>query len=149
MNIYKDLTNKHLFIEIYRNSKIFNEIVDKICKQYGINQVQLYIIGLSLCEEKTVSIIAQDLNLTKSAVSQAIVGLIIKRLVIKRPSLENKKVFYVVPTKNAEAIKKQILSVCSEKYETIERNMGRENLNLFVELLYKFNQTLDEVKEEK
>lgn len=139
------LTHLQLFIEIFRSSKAFNQVVENICKQYGINQVQLYIIGLSLCSKKTVSTIAQDLNLTKSAVSQAIVGLIIKRLVVKRPSLENKKVFYIIPTENAESIKQRILSITADKYIMIENNMGKENLDLFVELLNKFNQTVEEL----
>lgn len=147
MESYKNLDDKHLFIEIYRSSNKFNELVETICKNYGISLVQLYIIGLSLCSKSTVSSIAKILNLTKSAVSQAIVGLIIKKLVIKTPNLENKKIFYIMPTKKAESIKKDVLAICHDKYVKIIDNMGRENLNLLVNLLHKFNQTINDVSE--
>ena len=136
----ENITKENLFIEMYRFNKIFNEIIEKSCKQYGINQVQLYILGLAIGANKTTSDLAKDLNLTKSAISQAICGLMIKRLVARRQSIEDKKMFYIVPTPMAEKLTNEILSACRKKHEKIEEIMGKENLKDFVELLNKFNQ---------
>lgn len=145
MNKIENITKEYLFIEMYRFNKLFSEMIEERCKLYNINQVQLYILGLTLCSNKTVSDLAKDLKLTKSAISQAICGLMIKRLIIRKQNPNDRKMFYIVPTDSAQKITTAILGDCSEKYTQIEQSMGKENLNIFVELLFKFNQVINDV----
>lgn len=143
-----ELSKDKLFIQTYKSNKLFNDIVDKICKQYGINQVQLYILILSFRSEYTVTTLSQTLNLSRSAVSQALVGLLLRRLITKEPAQDNKKVFYIKPTKTASEIKDKVLKMCNFKYEIIEQKMTKEELDNFVNLLVKFNNILEEVRRE-
>ncbi|MFR7880783.1 MAG: MarR family transcriptional regulator [Christensenellales bacterium] len=82
-----------LFIQLYINNKLFIDFIENICKKHNINHLQLYIIILSSYEKMNVSTLSDTLNITKSAISQAIVGLSIRRLIVKVQSKEDKRYF--------------------------------------------------------
>ena len=127
-----------LFIQLYINNKLFIDLIENICKKHNINHLQLYIIILSSYEK-----------ITKSAISQAIVGLSIRRLIVKVQSKEDKKVFYITPTNKAEKMKREIVSLCEDKYQIFEEKMGKEDMMMFIDLIVKFNNILEELKNYK
>ena len=86
-----------LFIGIKKTYNLVIEIMSFYAKKYNINHIQLSILLLSCEKDVNVSILANTLDITKSAVSQAITGLMIKRLVFKQNDSENKKVYYRTP----------------------------------------------------
>ncbi|CDC70551.1 MAG TPA: hypothetical protein DCR62_00905 [Acholeplasmatales bacterium] len=138
-----------LFIQLYINNKLFIDLIENICKKHNINHLQLYIIILSSYEKMNVSTLSDTLNITKSAISQAIVGLSIRRLIVKVQSKEDKKVFYITPTNKAEKMKREIVSLCEDKYQIFEEKMGKEDMMMFIDLIVKFNNILEELKNYK
>ncbi len=138
---------KDLFIQLYINNKLFIEFIEKLSKKYNINHLQLYIIVLSSYDKMNVSTLSETLNITKSAVSQALVGLSIKRLIIKKQSKEDKKIFYITPTKKAEKIKNEIADSFLYKYQLFEEKLGKDDMAKFIELIVKFNNILEELKQ--
>ena len=123
---------KDLFIQLYINNKLFIEFIEKLSKKYNINHLQLYIIVLSSYDKMNVSTLSETLNITKSAVSQALVGLSIKRLIIKKQSKEDKKIFYITPTKKAEKIKNEIADSFLYKYQLFEEKLGKDDMAKFI-----------------
>lgn len=144
-----DIEVSQFFIQLYKSNKLLTDSIESICQNYNINHVQLYIIVLSSCKKMNVSMLAETLSISKSAVSQAIVGLLIRRFVSKKVSEENKKVYYVIPTSKGEKIKKEILDMCYQKYLVLKKKLGEENINEFIKLIVKLNETVEEIKSNK
>ena len=114
-----------LFIQLYINNKLFIDLIENLCKKHNINHLQLYIIVLSSYEKMNVSTLSDTLNITKSAISQAIVGLSIRRLIVKVQSKEDKKVFYITPTSKAEKIKREIVSLYEHEISIMCTDVGK------------------------
>ena len=115
----------------------------KRAKKYGINQIQLSIILLSCDNDVTVSTLAATLDITKSAVSQAITGLLMKRLVTRQVDIDDKKVYYIRPTKKAVEIKNDIFDDNKEKYKHLLEEMSIEEIKQMDALINKFNLILN------
>ena len=84
--------------QIYKMNKYIEEITSKACHQLKINHLELMIIGLSSIDKMNVSKLSQELKVSKSAISQALVCLQLKRLITRQQVEENKKSFIIVPT---------------------------------------------------
>ena len=110
---------EHLFVKIKKSYNIITELMQKHAKKYGINHIQLSIILLASNSEVNVSTLANTLDITKSAVSQAITSLLVKRLVTRQVDLEDKKIYYIRPTKKALDIKDDIYKCNEEKYQEL------------------------------
>ncbi len=134
-----------LWIELYRENKTICELIENRSQQYGINHVQLYILILSLENKMTVSSLASKLNISKSAVSQALVGLVLKRFVTKIYEEDSKKVFYIGLTKKGKVVTNNLMNEYLKMHEIIIKKMGQDNLSILVEMLEKFNDTIKEI----
>ncbi len=134
-----------LWIELYRENKTICELIENRSQQYGINHVQLYILILSLENKMTVSSLASKLNISKSAVSQALVGLVLKRFVTKIYEEDSKKVFYIGLTKKGKAVTNNLMNEYLKMHEIIIKKMGQDNLSILVDMLEKFNDIIKEI----
>lgn len=133
---------EHLFIKIKKTYNIITEIMQKHAKKYGINHIQLSIILLASNKDVNVSTLAATLDITKSAVSQAITGLLVKRLVTRQVDLEDKKIYYIRPTKKALEIKNDIYNCNEEKCQILLKEMTIEEITQMDLLINKFNSIL-------
>lgn len=79
-------------IQIYKMNKYIEEITSKACHQLKINHLELMIIGLSSIDKMNVSKLSQELKVSKSAISQALVCLQLKRLITRQQVEEKKRV---------------------------------------------------------
>ena len=73
----------------------------------------------------------------------------IRSVVKAAASKEDKKVFYITPTNKAEKMKREIVSLCEDKYQIFEEKMGKEDMMMFIDLIVKFNNILEELKNYK
>ena len=94
-------------------------------------------------KDVTVSTLANTLDITKSAVSQAITTLLVKRLVTRQVDLEDKKIYYIRPTKKALDIKDDIYKCNEEKYQQLLEEMTIEEIIQMDSLIKKFNSILN------
>lgn len=133
---------EHLFIKIKKTYNIITEIMQKHARKYGINHIQLSIILLASNKDVNVSTLAATLDITKSAVSQAITGLLVKRLVTRQVDLEDKKIYYIRPTKKALEIKNDIYNCNEEKCQILLKEMTIEEITQMDLLINKFNSIL-------
>lgn len=62
-----------MIINLFKIGKYLQEVTSKACKKMKISHVGLMIIGISATREINVSQLSQELGITKSAVSQALV----------------------------------------------------------------------------
>ena len=137
------LEKASLFLEVYEVNKIFTELMNKVYAKYKINQVQFLILLYSVeDEEMNVTHLSQKLKLSRSAVSQALVCLQIKKLITRTPAKDNRKVFYVTPTLKAKRIVKEF----KEGYDLFNKKlieiMGDDKITHLTSLLNVFNDTL-------
>lgn len=137
--------NDKLLIELYKENKYLCELIERHSHKYGINHVQLYILILASTEKKNVSNIATCLNISKSAVSQALVGLLLKRFIVKKYEDNNKKSFYIELTPKGNEVKDNIMDICLDLHRKIKEGVGEEDLNIFVTLLTKVNMTIEKI----
>ena len=110
-----DISAENFFIQIYKSNSLLTDILKNICKKYDINNLQLYIIVISSYKPINVSMLAEILNITKSAVSQALVNLFIRRIVVKKPCEEDRKIYFIKTTAKGTKIKNAIMQYCTEK----------------------------------
>ena len=134
---------EHLFVKIKKSYNIITELMQKHAKKYGINHIQLSIILLASNSEVNVSTLANTLDITKSAVSQAITSLLVKRLVTRQVDLEDKKIYYIRPTKKALDIKDDIYKCNEEKYQELLKEMTMDEIIQMDSLINKFNSILN------
>ena len=134
---------EHLFVKIKKSYNIVTELMQKHGKKYGINHIQLSIILLASNKDVTVSTLANTLDITKSAVSQAITSLLVKRLVTRQVDLEDKKIYYIRPTKKALDIKDDIYKCNEEKYQELLKEMTMDEIIQMDSLINKFNSILN------
>ncbi len=134
---------EHLFVKIKKSYNIITELMQKHAKKYGINHIQLSIILLASNSEVNVSTLAATLDITKSAVSQAITSLLVKRLVTRQVDLDDKKIYYIKPTKKALDIKDDIYKCNEEKYQQLLEEMTIEEIIQMDSLIKKFNSILN------
>lgn len=89
MNYFKE----NVFIDLLTTCQLVKKMYSELEKKYYINFIQLAIIFLSGTRNMTVSNLAEELNVSRSAISQALVKLFIMKYVTKVAADENKKVF--------------------------------------------------------
>ena len=130
---------EHLFVKIKKSYIIIIDIMKKHAKKYGINYIQLSILLLACNKDSTVSSLASTLDITKSAVSQALTGLLMKRLVTRQVDQEDKKIYYIRPTKRAIEIKEDVYNSNEEKYNKLLKEMPIEEIIQMDALINKFN----------
>ena len=136
------------FIQFYRSNKLLTDSIETFCRSYNINHIQLYIIVLSSCKKMNVSMLAETLGVSKSAISQAITGLMLRRIVTKRLSKEDRKIYFIKPTVKGEKIKEEILNLCEVQYFTLRDKMA-EDMDEFIRLIVKLNKIIEEMKLDK
>lgn len=135
---------EHLFVKIKKTYNIIIDIMKSHAKKYGINHIQLSIILLACDKDVTVSTLATTLDITKSAVSQAITGLLMKRLVTRQVDQEDKKIYYIRPTKKSFEIKEDVYKSNEEKYNKLLEEMSLEEIIQMDALINKFNSILSQ-----
>lgn len=140
---------KTLLIELFRENKSLCNLIEQYSQEYGINHIQLFILILSLEDKMNVSNLAIILNITKSAVSQALVGLVLKRLIIKKFDDDNKKIFYIDLTNKGKKITNELLTRYYDLKKQVINKLGNDEFNTFVSLLDRFNQVVNEVIESR
>ncbi len=144
-----DISAENFFIQIYKSNSLLTDILKNICKKYDINNLQLYIIVISSYKPINVSMLAEILNITKSAVSQALVNLFIRRIVVKKPCEEDRKIYFIKTTAKGTKIKNAIMQYCTEKYQKMLAEIGEDEMTKFIELSTKLNKRLEQGKIEK
>ena len=138
---------ENLFITIKKTYNSLIEIMTYYAKKNNINHIQLSILLLACTKDVNVSILSNTLDITKSAVSQAITGLIIKKLVIKQNDINNKKVCYIRPTQKGLDIKNNIFGINDTKYKDLLNKMSIDEIIQMNILICKFNSILMEFKD--
>jgi len=132
-----------LLINLYKIDKCFQEVTSKACKKMRISHVELMIIGIIQTREVNVSQLSQELGITKSAISQAIVRLQVKKLITKVASKENKKVFYIKPTPKAIELGSEIFGQHMVKFLKIKQELGEEKYLMFYSLIKEINEIVE------
>lgn len=140
------MRDKQLFLQMYRNHQMFSNSMEKMCNRYNINHIQLYILLLSMEEKTTVTTLAQELKTSRSAISQAILCLLMKRLIIKEFLPDNKKVFYIVPTPFAIKILQKLKNECDETYKLLYEIVGEYDMRELERLFIKLNDAFHTIK---
>lgn len=135
-------------IQIYKMSKHVEEITSKACHQLKISHLELLILGLSSVEKMNVSKLSQELKVSKSAISQAIVCLQIKRLITKQQVEDNKKSFNVIPTPKAIQVCEEIFKAHHEKKMLLKEELGEERFQMLFSTIKQVNKILND-KEKK
>ncbi len=115
-------------IQVYKMNKYIEEITSKACHQLKINHLELMIIGLSSIDKMNVSKLSQELKVSKSAISQALVCLQLKRLITRQQVEENKKSFIIVPTEKAIQVCKDIFKVHKEQAKLLKEEIPMTNI---------------------
>lgn len=136
---------EQLLIQLYRENKSICDMIEADSQKYGINHVQLYILMLSDENKMNVSTLANLLNISKSAISQAIVSLLLKRLITKRFDESNKKIFYIKLTKKGKEIKEELMECYFKKHQLLQEKFGEDELSNFIRLIQKFSDVLKEI----
>lgn len=135
-------------VELYKANKYVEEMIQKVWNDLHINHVELLIIKLACSEEPTVTYIANELLITKSAASQAVQKLLDKGLISKYPSKDNKKSFYIKSTSKAKELFKEIIMLYQEKIKEFQEKLGKEEFLMFYSLTSRFNQVMKNIKRE-
>lgn len=135
-------------IELYKANKYVEETIQKACHNLHINHVELLIIKLACSEEPTITYIANELLITKSAASQAVQKLLDKGLISKHQSKDNKKSFYIKLTDKAKEIFREIIILYQEKIKEFQDTLGKEEFLMFYSLTSRFNQVVKNIKRE-
>ena len=135
-----------MIINLFKIGKYLQEVTSKACKKMKISHVGLMIIGISATREMNVSQLSQDLGITKSAVSQALVCLQVKKLINKVASPDNKKSFYIKPTEKAIELGKEIFDAHMLKFLQIKEELGEEKFLMFFSLVQEINKIIEKDK---
>lgn len=135
---------EHFFIKIKKSYNLIMDLMEYNSKKYGINPIQLSILLISCEKDVNVSTLANILNITKSAVSQALCGLVLKRFVTKQINQDDKKVFYIKPTKKGKEIKESIFQQNEVQYKELLEKMSIDEIVQMCSLIDKFNSILDD-----
>lgn len=128
-----------------------NVILSKFCRDYielnknlPIRPSEMAVINIITNQEEkyTPVALADLLEVSKPMISSHIVVLEEKGYVKKEYSSEDKRSFYIIPTKKAQELAdntKAKLSVC---LKILEENLGEKNFGNLINLLDKANQIL-------
>lgn len=135
-----------MIINLFKIGKYLQEVTSKACKKMKISHVGLMIIGISATREINVSQLSQELGITKSAVSQALVCLQVKKLINKVASPDNKKSFYIKPTEKAIELGKEIFDAHMVKFLQIKEELGEEKFLMFFSLVQEINKIIENDK---
>lgn len=138
-----------IFIELIQATRTMRRIINKYCKKYGLNLMQLSIIFLSINNDMTVSSLAQALDVSKSAISQSLIKLYIKKYVAKKNIDGNKKVFYLTILPRGKEVHQDLLQMIKEKEFKINEQLGNEKLATLKQLMNEYIQALKEGNEEE
>lgn len=138
-----------IFIELIQATRTMRRIINKYCKKYGLNLMQLSIIFLSINNDMTVSSLAQALDVSKSAISQSLIKLYVKKYVTKKNIDGNKKVFYLTILPRGKEVHQDLLQMIKEKEFKINEQLGNEKLTTLKQLMNEYIQALKEGNEEE
>lgn len=138
-----------IFIELIQATRTMRRIINKYCKKYGLNLMQLSIIFLAINNDMTVSSLAQALDVSKSAISQSLIKLYIKKYVTKKNIDGNKKVFYLTILPRGKEVHQDLLQMINEKEFKINEQLGNEKLATLKQLMNEYIQALKEGNEEE
>lgn len=139
----------NIFFQLLQASKIIKHTLDDCCKKHGLNLLQLGIIALANEQEMTVSKLAETLDVSKSAISQSLIKLCVKRYVAKKTIDGNKKEFNIVNLPKGVKVKDDLYIVLKNKKEKLDQVMSAEELSTLNNLISKYVQLLREVNEEE
>lgn len=123
-----------ILIDLYKINKKMEEVIAKACLKMRLNYVEFMMLGLAKEKDMSVSKISSELGISRSAVSQAIVCLSIKRLITKEPAVDNKKSFYIRLTKKATKVLDELCLVYQPFLENMKSEMGEDRYQMFLDL---------------
>lgn len=142
-----ELQDNTIFWELIKATRTLKRIIDEQCKNYGLNTIQLGIIVLSCCEKMTVSSLSEVIGVSKSAISQALFKLQLKKYVTKKQMEGNKKVFYIIPLSRGQIVKQELLDILRQKEKKVNDQMGLDNTMNLKELITKYNYVLKQINQ--
>ncbi len=136
-----------IFLRMFQVTKTIKRTLDNCCQKYGVNLLQLSIIALASYDNMTVSYLAETLGVSKSAISQTLIKLLLKKYVAKKPKEGNKKVFNIVNLAKGKQIQEELFIMLKDKENVVESQMNEEELNSLKKLLTKYNEMLKKINE--
>jgi len=134
--------NLSLLLILLKSNEATKCLFDDLYKKYDLNFIQLSIIILAGRNKINASTLSLMLGVSRSAISQALVKLFLKKYVTKKADKDNKKIFYITLLKRGEEISKEAFLLIDEKTLVIKEQMGINNYELLLSLLTKLNEIL-------
>ncbi len=135
-----------ILIDLYKLNKKMEDVISKACLKMRLNYVEFMMLGLAKEKDMNVSKLSSELGISKSAVSQAIVCLSIKRLITKEPAVDNKKSFYIRLTKKAIKVLDELCLVYQPFLENVKSEMGKEKYQMFLDLAKQINENIHNIE---
>ena len=84
-------------------------------------------------------ILAEMLKVSKPMITAHITSLENKGYIIKRPSPQDKRAYYILPTEKAQALVKKAKADLTHKLDWLIDGLGRDDFNALIELAEKAN----------
>lgn len=135
-----------ILIDLYKINKKMEEVIAKACLKMHLNYVEFMMLGLAKEKDMSVSKISSELGISRSAVSQAIVCLSIKRLITKEPAVDNKKSFYIRLTKKATKVLDELCLVYQPFLENMKSEMGEDKYQMFLDLAKEMKESIKNIE---
>lgn len=135
-----------ILIDLYKINKKMEEVIAKACLKMRLNYVEFMMLGLAKEKDMSVSKISSELGISRSAVSQAIVCLSIKRLITKEPTVDNKKSFYIRLTKKATKVLDELCLVYQPFLENMKSEMGEDRYQMFLDLAKEMKESIKNIE---
>lgn len=135
-----------ILIDLYKINKKMEEVIAKACLKMRLNYVEFMMLGLAKEKDMSVSKISSELGISRSAVSQAIVCLSIKRLITKEPAVDNKKSFYIRLTKKATKVLDELCLVYQPFLENMKSEMGEDKYQMFLDLAKEMKESIKNIE---
>lgn len=88
--------------------------------------------------------LAEMLEVSKPMITAHLTSLVNKGYVIKKPSSEDKRVYYIIPTQKAEALVASAKKDLDGRLKQLEDMMGQEKFDAFVKLAGEANSIMGE-----
>ena len=141
------MENKNtILIDFYKLNKKMEDVISKACLKMRLTYVEFMMLGLAREKDMNVSKISSELGISRSAASQAIVCLSIKRLITKEPSLDNRKSFYIRLTKKAIKVLDELFMVYQPFLEEIKGEMEESKYQMFLDLAKQMNESIKKIE---
>lgn len=135
------------FLELLSTFQSLKQIFSNLSNQYDINFLQLCIIVLSGNYQMNVSSLAESLGVSKSAISQSLPKLYLKKYISRILVKENKKIFFIKLTNKGERIKEDVSKLLEKSFQRVKKELGEEDYSILNLLLVKVRQAIKKIME--